>query len=187
MSELHRSRNAGFSLVELLIVISLLTIVIGIAVLNTGSAVPNMRANAAMNQVVAQVRMGRESALAQRRNFQILFLGSNQIQLRRLEVDPAPPTDFPPVTLTGGVQFTLFSAMPDTPDDFGNTTAVSFGGSPTLTFLSDGTFVDSSGAPLNGTVFIGIPGRTETARAITVLGTTGRVGRYRWDGSRWIN
>jgi len=187
MSDLRRSRNAGFSLVELLIVISLLTIAIGIAILNSGSALPNMQANAAMNQVVEQVRTARESALAQRRNFQILFLGSNQIQLRRLELPPAPPTDFPAVTLTSGVQFTLFSGLPDTPDNFGNATAVSFGGSPTLTFLSDGTFVDSGGIPLNGTVFIGIPGHTETARAITILGTTGRVGRYLWDGSRWID
>ncbi len=182
----HRSPVRGFSTLELMIVLTLIMIVAGMALLNSGSAVPNMRANAAMNQVVSQLRLARESSIAQRRNYQIIFSGTNQIQLRRLEV-PSGNTDFPPITLTAPVQFNLFSGIPDTPDGFGNSRAVSFGGTLTVQFLSDGTFTDTAGIPLNGSVFIGIPNQLATARTITVLGTTCRVSSYRWDGSQWLN
>jgi len=63
---------------------------------------------------------------------------------------------------------------------------VYFRGSTLLMFLSDGTFVDAQGNPLNGSVFLGLNNHPETARAVTVLGATGRVRGYRWTGSRWI-
>jgi hypothetical protein len=30
-----------------------------------------------------------------------------------------------------------------------------------------------------------IPGNNATARAVTILGATGRIRPYRWDGSAW--
>ena len=59
-------------------------------------------------------------------------------------------------------------------------------------FNSSGTFVGSialpsyatvgNNDPVNGTVFIGVPGDMKTARAITILGSTGRVRTYSWTG-----
>jgi prepilin-type N-terminal cleavage/methylation domain-containing protein len=103
--------------------------------------------------------------------------------------------------------YTVLSGVPDTPDGFGNTTTCvtssgicfnssSCGTTPVLpcyiTFQSDGTVVNSSGVYMNGTIFMGQVGNTSnpanplTARAITILGTTGRVKGYRYNGKTWF-
>jgi hypothetical protein len=57
----------------------------------------------------------------------------------------------------------------------------------TILFNSDGTLIDQQGRPINGTVFLAVRGGTDrSARAITVLGATGRVRAYRWTGAEWI-
>jgi len=90
------------------------------------------------------------------------------------------------VTLEGPMQFLTFDDIPDSPDLFGRTTAVDFGGANSIFFLSDGTLVDGQGNPLDGSVFLGRPGRPDTARVVTILGATGRVRGYRWTGTSWI-
>jgi hypothetical protein len=53
-----------------------------------------------------------------------------------------------------------------------------------MMFQSDGEFLDGATAlPINGTVFLGIPGQQSTARAVTVLGTTGRVRGWKSNGA----
>jgi Tfp pilus assembly protein FimT len=178
-------KNAGFSLVETAILLSLMTIVAGIALVNMPGILPGMRANAAMNQTVAQLRAGRELAVAQRRNIELRFVGNNQIQLVRRDV-PAGTTLLSTVELENNVQFLLFGGIPDTPDSFGNSSAVDFSGAATLVYLSDGTLVDGQGDPLSGSVFLGLPNRPETARAVTILGATGRVRGYQWTRTSWV-
>jgi hypothetical protein len=39
--------------------------------------------------------------------------------------------------------------------------------------------------PVNGTVFVGVPGLPYTARAVTILGATGRIRSYHWNGTTW--
>ncbi len=176
-------KPAGFSTLELITGISVLAVVAGFAVVSMEAARPGIQANAALDQLVAQLRAARESAISQRLNYQIIFTPPDQIQLRRLEVPPGS-TD-PTTSLGNAVQFMLFAGLPDTPDGFGNARAVHFGNTPTLTLLSDGRFLDSAGAPLNGAIFLGIPGRPETARAVTIRGATGQVTAYHWTGSTW--
>ena len=148
------------------------------------AARPGIQANAALDQLVGQLRAARESAISQRRDYQIIFAPPEQIQLRRLNV-PSGFTDLPTISLGNAVQFMLFAGLPDTPAGFGNARAVYFGNTPTLTLLSDGRLVDSTSAPLNGTLFLGIPGRPETARAVTIRGATGQLTAYHWTGSTW--
>jgi hypothetical protein len=52
-------------------------------------------------------------------------------------------------------------------------------------FTTDGTLIDSNGSPVNGTVFLSIANVPKSARAVTVLGATGRVRGYRWTGLAW--
>jgi Tfp pilus assembly protein FimT len=179
-------QNAGFSLVEANLVILIICIVAGIALLNVSEVMPGIRANTALNQTVAQLRNGRETAMAQRRNIQLSFLGTNQIRLVRLD-QPTGTTVLSTVTLENDIEFLLSDGVPDTPDSFGNSTAVYFGGSTQLTFLSDGTLVDAQGNPLSGSVFLGAANHPETARAVTILGATGRVRGYKWTGSEWVH
>jgi len=184
-TQLRLPQNAGFSMVEMIMGLLLACIVAGIAVLNINGISPGTKANAALNETVAQLRRGRETAIAQRRNIELKFLGNNQIQLVRDDL-PAGTTVLSTVTLEGKMQFHLFSGVPDSPDLFGRTGAVSFGGANSLIFQSNGILVDSNANPLNGTVFLGQDKYPETARAVTILGATGRVRGYRWAGSSWI-
>jgi len=56
-----------------------------------------------------------------------------------------------------------------------------------MQFTSTGQFTDATGvAPLNGTVFIGVPSQVRTARAVTVMGSTGRVRPYTYVGGTTI-
>jgi prepilin-type N-terminal cleavage/methylation domain-containing protein len=178
-------QHAGFSMVEVTMAVMLGSILAGFAVLNLVGTSPGMAANAALYETVAQLRQGRERAIAQRRNIQLWFLGNNQIQLVR-ENQPNGTTILSTVTLDGAIQFRLFDGVLDTPDSFGKATAVDFGTAASLIFLSDGTLVDGQGNPVNGSVFLGQANRPETARAVTILGATGRVRGYRWTGTSWI-
>ncbi len=175
----------GFSLVEVNIILLFIFVVAGIALVNVTGVVPGMRANQALNQTVGELRRGRELAMAQRRNIELKFLGNDRIQLVRFDV-PAGTTVLETVTLENKVEFHLFDDVPDSPDLFGNGSAVDFGGASSMIFLSDGTLVDSTGSPVNGSVFLGIADDTSTARAVTILGATGRVRGYRWTGTSWI-
>ena len=102
-----------------------------------------------------------------------------------VEIPSGATTVVRTVALENRMQFLLQSGVPDTPDLFGNATAVAFGPSATRMFTSEGTFVDGSGDVLNGTVFLSIPGDPNSARAITVFGTTALLRVWRWDGRRW--
>jgi len=176
---------AGFSMVEVCITVALMCIIGSFAVLNINGVMPGLSANEAMYQTVAQLRSTRESAIAQRRNIELRFLDDNHIQSVRHDL-PDGTTILSDITLSHGCQFVLLGDVPDSPDRFGNAAAVDFGGAATLTFLSDGTLVDNQNNPLSGSVFIGLPGKPETARAVTILGATGRVRSYRWTGTEWI-
>ena len=80
----------------------------------------------------------------------------------------------------------------DTPDGFATGPpaqpgAVAFGALATRTFTSQGTLVDANGDILNGTLFLAIPNQQNSARAITVFGTTALLRYWRWDGSKWVD
>jgi len=188
--KLHASPQRGFSLLEVLVAIAIISIVLAMAIINFGHMFPNAKANSAMDQVLYQLRSARERAIAHRREVQVQFVGTNQITLT--EIWP-PGTGTPPpattVTFEAGAQYTTYPSVPDTPMGFGNGGPVFFGGvtggPPVMKFTTNGAFIDGGNTFVNGTVFLGIPGNAATARAITVLGATGRVREYHWDGTQW--
>jgi len=185
-SVVHRLRvAAGFTMVECAVACCFIFTVTGFALLNIQGILPAMRANEASSQILAQLRTGRELAISQRRNIEVRFVGNNQVEFVRADV-PSGTTLLSRATLGNSFEFQVFSAVPDTPDSFGKAAAVDFHGASRLFFLSDGTFVDLQGNPLNGSIFLGLPNHPETARAVTILGATGRVRAYRWTGSKWI-
>jgi len=161
------------------------SIVIGFAVLKADPIMSGMKANKAMVQTVSQLRRGRNLAIAQRRSIQMRILLPDQIQLVRIEL-PAGETLLNDLSLENHSQFFRFGNIDDTPDGFGSNSAVDFGNANTLTFRSDGTLVNESGNPVNGTIFLGHPDHPEMARAVTILGATGRIRGYRWTGTKWI-
>jgi Tfp pilus assembly protein FimT len=180
------TKSRGFSLVEMLVSLAITMAIGGMAALRMGDVLSQMRADNAAAKVITTFREAHERAVTERRNYQIQFSGNNQIQLLRLNV-PTGSTVIATRLLDYGAQFQLYTGLPDTPEAFGNSSATSFGSSSSLTFLSDGTFIDSTGAPLNGTVFFGKPNVPMSARAVTIMGATGKIQLYRWNGTQWAH
>ena len=179
------SNDNGFSLLDVLMTIVVIGIVSTIAIVQIGEARQSFTGDGGMRVVVSQLNTARELAIAQRRNIRVRFAGANQIDLIRQDV-PAGTTTLSSVYLEGGMAYALMTGLPDTPDGFGKGQAVDFGAAATIMFATDGTLIDGTGNPVNGTVYLALSTLPRSARAITILGATGRVSAYRWDGTRWI-
>ena len=189
--------HKGFSLIEVLVVVALAMTVAGMLVVHLTPTLQQFRANSAASQVVDVFRQAREYAITYRRYVQVTFPNyaangvNDQIRIIvRNSMTPNAGADvtLTTVTLSGNVSFQLEGAVPDTPDAFGNATAVNFGsvdgGPPAgIYFQADGTFVNVNGINLNGTVFLGETGIVSTARAVTVLGPIGCVRSYHVNGA----
>jgi type II secretory pathway pseudopilin PulG len=179
----------GFSLLEGLVAVAIIMIVMGMAMLNFGTVLPNYKANSAMDQLLYQMRSARERAIAHRIEVQVQFVGTNQIKMTEIwtvGTAPAPVT----VSFEGGAQFMTIASVPDTPMAFGNAGPICFAGGttppPIMKFTTNGSFIDGGNTLVNGTVFLAMPGgKPSTARAITILGATGRVRPYHYDGTAW--
>jgi prepilin-type N-terminal cleavage/methylation domain-containing protein len=187
----QRFRQSGYSAVELLIVMSALVILSTIAVMGWRGTNQSFLATAGMDDVVGQLRTARQLAISERRTIEIVFNGPNQIQLTPETTTGAQvaPNPFPPVILSSGVQFIYF-ATGDTPMGFGTCAAVclrALNAAPAtpVHFVSNGSLTDNNNNFVNGTIFLGLPGQKGTARAVTILGATGRVRPYYWDGANW--
>jgi len=182
----------GFSMIELMVVIMIILIVSAISITALRPNLQQARVDAQMRQVIATLRQAREFAIAKRRYVQITFPANNQIAVTQINtltpgaggVNPVLTT----VTLSPPLVFNL-DGMPDTPDGFGNGGPIVFEGivnGPVagMVFQSDGELLDGATfLPINGSIFMGFPGQQSTARAVTVLGTTGRVRGWKSNGA----
>jgi hypothetical protein len=155
------------------------------AVLQIGHSHAVMKGDAALRVLVAQLNLAREQSITQRRNMQVNFVGTNQVQVVRQNV-PTGTTVLAVAAFEGGVQFGLVSGIPDTPDGFGKNSAIDFGTATSEMFSSDGTLIDQNGNPVTGTVFFRLVNAPKSFRAVTFLGATGRIRAYRWNGAGWV-
>ena len=174
----------GFTLIEILLVVAIGGTLTGMAFAIFPSFLRAARADSGITVAVETLRTARETAISQRRNVEIRFLGTDVIQTARQNI-PAGTTVLRTVQFENRVQF-LKPIATDTPDAFGNPNPVSFGISATRMFTSEGTLVDANGDVMNGTLFLAIPNDRNSARAITVFGTTGMMRVWRWDGVKWV-
>jgi prepilin-type N-terminal cleavage/methylation domain-containing protein len=209
MTQRLRRTQSGFSLIEVLIVVFIIFILMGAAIILSQGTLQNYKVNAGRDAVVAQLRLARELAISKRRNVRIDFTPPNKIQVTvQYRTGETPGAALTPVYLNDadhGVhntsQFVVFPMLPDTPMGFGNSNAINLsqpsgGGAWAVMFTTSGALVGTSALtgydlignsnPVNASIFVGIPPTTSTARAITVLGSTGRVRTYSWNGTQWI-
>jgi type II secretory pathway pseudopilin PulG len=184
--------QSGYSLVELLILLACVGVISGFVFIRYMTVLPMFKSNSAMDQVIQQMRVARNTAIADRRAVIVnISAAAGTMQLQQVPPNGGPAVTLSTVLLTGA-QFCLTPGVPDTPMGFGNAKAVNFvnASNPNAAvavteFLSDGSFGGAVGAPVNGTIFTCIPGNQLSARAVTILGATGRVRPYHWDGTAW--
>ncbi len=183
----HRHWSAGFSLIEMMVVVAVGTILAAMAIPVSSAFITTSKADGALQAAVGALSTARDRSVSERRNFEVAFIGNNRIQIHRDEVPSGLQTLISDATLEGGQQFLKFAGLPDTPDGFGNATAIFFSGPGPWMFTSDGSFIDSNGDVSNGTILLGVPNQTMTARAVTIFGATGLVRSWNWRGSKWFN
>ena len=201
----RRNSERGFSMIETVVVVAIILIISAMALINLPATMQSIHSDTAVREVVTQLRQAREYAIANRRYVQVTFTtvgGLAQIQMIQRNDKTAGAGAVNPVLSTvpiqAPMQFVVFGGLADTPDGFGNAAAIEFGtpgvaGGPPggMFFQSDGELVDggtvAGGAanPINGSIFLGVAGTTSTARAVTVMGTTGRVHGWSSGGGAW--
>jgi len=194
-----RDGERGFSLPEVVIAILIILVVSAIAIIQLQASLQNARVDVSLRQVLDELRQAREYAIANHRFVQITFpvvAGQDQVVItQRNDLTPGGgvinPWNITTIPIETPAQYLVVGGKPDTPDGFGNAAAIYFegiNGGPVggMLFRSDGELVDGgTNLPINGTVFLGVPGDSTSARAITVLGTTGRIRGWRAAGAAW--
>lgn len=179
------SGASGYSMTEMLVVVAFVIILAAMAVVNLMSARQGIRAENALQTVVGQLRLAREIAVDQRQDVLVTFNMPNSFTIQRIDTVNNNLVLLNTLVLPNDFQFMTIPTMPDTPDGFGNASPVMFGNATAIRFRADGTGVDVNLQPVNGTAFFGDPNQTQTMRAVTVLGSTGRIRGYRWTGAQW--
>jgi type II secretory pathway pseudopilin PulG len=202
----HSLSMLGFSIIEAMMVVSILLIVSAFAVFNTQSAVRDARVNGAYDTAITQLRLARERSIEERKRYVVTFglpaiagaatpLGApnaKSIQVYRWDAF-TPSTavvEVSTIDLPSDVAFQTIGGIPvapaAVPDGFGAGSApidfdqgVGGGGGNLVMFMPDGSAHDLLGNSDNGILYIARNGDLSSSRAITVFGTSGRVRGWR--------
>jgi type II secretory pathway pseudopilin PulG len=175
----------GISLLDTVATVGVMGLLASIAVVQLGTARRSLQGDGAVRAVMAQMNTAREMAITRRRNMRLTFTNPNRVQIACEEVPGPTLTAVSSVAFEGGMRFLLTPGVPDTPDAFGMPAAIAFGTATQVKFNPLGQFVDQNGALVNGTVFVALAGEAQSTRAVTVMGSTGRVRGFRWSGRQW--
>jgi prepilin-type N-terminal cleavage/methylation domain-containing protein len=196
----------GFSLVELMIVLSLFLIVAGMTFMALQPALRDARATQAFDRVLMQLRVARQRAIAERKQYIVCFgvaapmgaltpMGApnaQSVQMFRWDAGTAlsAAVQISANQLPTDIQFQTVLGIPTSPatvpDGFGNgTTAIDFdqgvgaGIKNQVLFMPDGSAHDTNGTWNNGIIYVGRTSDLYSSRAVTLYGTTGRIRGWR--------
>jgi prepilin-type N-terminal cleavage/methylation domain-containing protein len=177
----------GFSLIELMIVVSIIMIVSAISIINLPPALASMRLNSAVSLTAETLNKARGEAYSTRALYRVDFTLPNTITITQQATGIVTSQ----VVLPQGISFDAEPGIPTTvttvPDGFGTGAAnlpVDFGlnlaafGNVPIYFYPDGSARDANGSINNGVVYLAQPGNLSSSRAITLWGLTGRVKRW---------
>lgn len=175
----HGSGQRGFTVLELVMAMGLFVVMSATTVMVTNSVLPGIRADGQARRLMALMNYARDLAISTRRDIELQF-DTQDATATIVRMDAGLGTPIQTVFFEYDVKFMQFSGLGDTPDGYGADDVVDFGDSARVIFEPDGSVVDETGLPTNGTVFLGIRGSVQAARAVTLTGTTARPRMYRY-------
>jgi prepilin-type N-terminal cleavage/methylation domain-containing protein len=207
------NRQHGFSLLEMMITLSIGLILGGITFISMKPLLNKSHVDSAYETTLMVLRNTRHLAITQGHEYIVTFnAGGNTITVQWQPGLPAGTTVWPAVQLVntysipGDTSFAVQSGFPagqnNTPSDglegapvavdFGYTPVGGTGGSNVIVFMPDGSARDGT-SPVNGgnyssgVVYMTRPsGPVTDSRAVSVMGTTGRIRGWRLDGTTWV-
>jgi len=185
-----RRRMRGFSLIEMMVVMSIILIIAGISFMSMEPALKAQRVTNAYNTTLMAMRQARDTAVAQRQTYYVTFThntvppdtititqGATGAVVSTLQL----PLDLAFQTLNG-----IPTAAGTTPDSFGlGGAAIDFdqnvagGAQNVVYFMPDGSGQDINGNINNGVIYVARYGELYSSRAITFWGATGRLRGWR--------
>jgi Tfp pilus assembly protein FimT len=185
-----RRAESGFSLLEALIVISVLLIASGIFVPKVSSAIRNAVVSNAYDTTLMTIRQAREAAISERRIYVVTFTAPGSITVapltaatNTLNISRSLPPEVQYIALTG-----IPNTATTTPDSLGlgpSTGAICFDvgvtstGTNTIYFWPDGSSRDANDNMNSGVIYLARPGEVLSSRAVTVWGVSGRIRGWR--------
>lgn len=175
---LSKDSASGFSMAEICMALAVMAIMAAIAIPTVGEAMRRSDADAAAQIVSQQFSYARSVATSTRQPVLVQFSADD----RSVVAAPGTGAQRGPFLLPGRMGFRAAALQPATPDNLG--TVIGTGDNQQIWFLDNGAAIDSSGTNtiISGTVFLQHPsGDPETGRAITLLGGTGRIHKWRYD------
>jgi prepilin-type N-terminal cleavage/methylation domain-containing protein len=200
-------KSRGFSLLEMAATIAIMLIVAGITFISIQPVLNDARVNAAYDTALTQTRSARERAIEERKRYLVVFglpsiagvatpLGApnaQSVQVFRLDagMPPSGAVQVLSLQLPRDVRFQTISGIPTNPakvpDGFGSGTAaldfdqgVASGATKNLVlFMPDGSARDTIGNLNNGILYLARDSDLYSSKALTVLGSTGRIRGWR--------
>ncbi len=189
---MSKRRMSGFSLIELMIVVTIIMIACGVSFITLQPALKQGHVTSAYNFALGALRQAREDAVGDRRVYMVTFSSAvtpNTITITQSDTGVVTatyklPTDVFFQTQTG---FPVSpTTAPTTPDGFGaGATAIDLdqgvaGGLKTaIYFYPDGSAQDANNNINNGVIYLGRTADLYSSRAITIWGATGRLRGWR--------
>lgn len=183
-----RKSQAGFSVTEMLVTLGVLMVASAVAIMNVSPAVRVSHMETAYQNTLNQLRLARQIAIDKRTVCRVDFAAPGTVSVTQAFAD-GTPVQTETITLPADVQYVIVPGIPvppaATPDNIGNgKVAIDFdrvkaGGGTTIYFQPDGSALDAAGLVNDGVIYVARPNELSGARAITVLGTTGRIRGWR--------
>jgi prepilin-type N-terminal cleavage/methylation domain-containing protein len=181
-------RMRGFSLIETMVVISLILIVTGFSIMAIQPSLKAGRVTEGYNATLMAMRQARDIAVAQRQIYFVTLsnaVNPNSITITQGSTGIVTATYFLPSDVAFDAEPGLPNSAtiaPTTPDGFGTGAAaidfdqgIAAGAKNVIYFYPDGSATDVAGNVNNGVVYITRPGDINNSRAITLWGATGRL------------
>ena len=176
-------RSSGFSLLEMVAVVSIILILSGISFINYPKIMAQTRVTNGFNTLLMTMRQTRERSIAERRIYTVTFAAPRTMTVTQA----ATGTVINTIILPTDISFMTQPGFPSPgPDGFGTgVTAfdldinVAAGNGNPIYFYPDGSGRDLNGSVNNGVIYMARAGDIASSRAVSMWGATGRLKGWR--------